>query len=80
MNMVRLSDCGRFVHAWTGGAIAYTTALSGNIGGLHEAVAKASDYIRKWSGDEPIIERPLKAKMQAADVNLLRMAFGEEYR
>ena len=61
MNRIRLSECQQFVDLWHNGK----RILSVHIGGrLHEAVGKAREYIRQWTGDDnPEIDPALAAKL-----------------
>jgi hypothetical protein len=76
MNIIRLSNDGRFIEGWHNGAIIRFADITH---GIHRGVGDVREYMRQWSGEEPAIEAALKVKMDAADMNLINMAFGKEY-
>lgn len=77
LGRIHLSDCGNFIDCWHNGTKCYTVHIGGQ---LHDAVSRAQEWFRKWAGQEAEIGKDVKARMEASDNLLSRMAFGEQYK
>ena len=78
MSRICLSTCGKFIECWNNGNKIRTCSIQ--VFGFWDAIGDALDYLRKWTGAEPEIDRELKAKMNAADAAYSQLAFGSEWR
>lgn len=75
---IRLSNDEAFVELWHNGHVIQFVQH----GRLHENVAFLEDHLRKHAGQEEelVVDKRILDKMQAADANFQRMAFGAEWR
>jgi hypothetical protein len=78
MNIIHLSEKGRFVECWHNGKRIQSFPIG--FAGTHEACNRARIYLREWTGEEPKISMGLQVKLKALDTLLTKMAFGAEYR
>jgi len=74
INRITFSDDKRHVEGWNNGTRVMTAGVTTY--GLFGAVQKCLDYLRKWSGQEPEIDRELKAAMDRADNAIIAMMTG----
>jgi len=73
-NRLTLSEDGQFVECRNNATLCYTVHIGGQ---LHDAVARGREYLRKWSVEEPEVSKELKARMDANDSLMTRLAFAK---
>ncbi len=74
MNVIDLSQDERFVECWHNGSVIHRLST---VGRLHKTVGEARDYLFKWSGQEPILSKTLKGRLDAIDQALIQLAYGK---
>lgn len=66
------------VEAWYNGTRCTTAAV--DVYGVHGAMGICLNYLRQWSGQEPTIDKELKAEMDRIDSLFCELAFAGKYR
>ncbi len=75
MNVIELSQDERFVECWHNGVVIRHIPTKGH---LHDTVSEAREYLRKWTGEEPILSKNLKRRLDAIDSLITKLAYGKD--